>query len=346
MGCRVKPGDDKEKAWNCAFSVMARLDPAIHSRPRLTMRPAASIVWFTTASGAGYGLLFLLGLLAPFGALPVERAFGAAALGLALALIGFGLVASTFHLGHPERAWRALSQWRSSWLSREGLAALLTFAPALLLAAGWLGWERIWAWAGLLAALGAVVTVWCTAMIYRSLRAIPAWANAWTAPNYLALALFTGALWLQLLLTLFGAPHRLAGGIAVAAGLVAWACKAGYWRSVAAAEPAATAESATGLAGPVRLLSAPHTEANYLMKEMGFEVARRLAPRLRRIVHLGLFALPLIATLIGFACAGWAAIALALIAAACASVGALVERWLFFAEAKHLVTLYYGARAA
>ena len=310
------------------------------------MHPAASIVWFTAASGAGYGLLFLLGLLAPADLLPQGRGFGAAALGLALGLVSFGLVASTFHLGRPERAWRALSQWRSSWLSREGAAALATFAPALLLAAGWVGLERIWGWAGLLAAVGAAATVWCTAMIYRSLRAIPAWANSWTAPNYLALALFTGAVWLQLLLALFGAPHTLAAGVVLAAGLVAWACKLGYWRSVAMARTVATAESATGLAGPVRLLSSPHTEENYLLKEMGFEVARRLAARLRRIVHLGLFALPLAATLVGLASAGWAAILLALIAAVCASVGALVERWLFFAEAKHVVTLYYGARAA
>ena len=310
------------------------------------MHPAASIVWFTTASGAGYGLLFLVGLLAPFGLLPQERAFGAAALGLALGLVGFGLVASTFHLGHPERAWRALSQWRSSWLSREGVAALLTFVPALLLGAGWLLLDRIWLSAGPLAALGAIATVWCTAMIYRSLRAIPAWANPWTVPSYLALALFTGAVWLQLLLAVFGAPHGLAGVLAIAAGLLAWACKLAYWSSVAAARTAATAESATGLAGPVRLLSAPHTEENYLMKEMGFQVARKLAPRLRRIVHVGLFALPLAATLVGLACTGWQAVALGVIAAACASVGALVERWLFFAQAKHVVTLYYGARAA
>jgi DMSO reductase anchor subunit len=310
------------------------------------MRPAASIVWFTAASGAGYGLLFLVGLLAPLELLPQGRGFGAAALGLALGLVAFGLLASTFHLGRPERAWRALSQWRSSWLSREGLAALLTFLPALLLAAGWLLLDRLWLWAGLLAALGALVTVWCTAMIYRSLRAVPAWANPWTLPNYLALAAFTGAVWLQLLLAAFGAPHRLASALVLASGLVAWACKLAYWRSLAAAPPAATAESATGLAGPVRLLAAPHTEANYLMKEMGFQLARKLAPRLRRIVHLGLFALPLAATLIGLAASGWAALAFSLLAAACASVGALVERWLFFAEAKHVVTLYYGAQAA
>lgn len=310
------------------------------------MRPAASIVWFTTASGAGYGLLFLLGLLAPFGLVPADAALGLAALGLALALIVFGLVASVFHLGRPERAWRAFSQWRSSWLSREGVAALATFAPTFAFAIGWIAFQQPWLAAGALAALGAAATVGCTGMIYRSLRAVPAWANAWTLPNYFALALYTGAVWLQLLLTLFGASHRLAAGLVVLSGLAAWGCKLAYWRSVAAARPAATAESATGLAGPIHLLAAPHTEENYVLKEMGFQVARNLAPRLRRIVHLGLFAVPLAATMAGFACAGWPAIALALIAAACASVGALVERWLFFAEAKHVVTLYYGARAA
>ena len=101
------------------------------------MHPVPSIIAFTTASGAGYGLLFLLAVTAPAGLLPTGRWFGLTALLLALGLITFGLSASLFHLGHPERAWRALSQWRSSWLSREGLMALLTYPPALAFGAGW-----------------------------------------------------------------------------------------------------------------------------------------------------------------------------------------------------------------
>jgi Fe-S-cluster-containing dehydrogenase component len=71
----------------------------------------------------GFGMIFLLGL-----GFPVDASAGWVFLvgvvggGLAVA----GLLASTFHLGHPERAWRALSQWRSSWLSREGIAAIAT----------------------------------------------------------------------------------------------------------------------------------------------------------------------------------------------------------------------------
>src|SRR6266702_1302037 len=77
--------------------------------------------FFTTSSGVGYGLLAWIGLLAPIGALPLTRQFGAVSLLLALGCITAGLLSSTLHLGHPERAWRAISQWRSSWLSREGV---------------------------------------------------------------------------------------------------------------------------------------------------------------------------------------------------------------------------------
>ena len=95
------------------------------------MHPAASIVVFSTLSGLGYGLAVWLALGVPEPA-SVPGRIGYA---LALALVTAGLVSSTFHLGHPERAWRAVSQWRSSWLSREGLIAVLAYVPLGLAAA-------------------------------------------------------------------------------------------------------------------------------------------------------------------------------------------------------------------
>jgi DMSO reductase anchor subunit len=103
------------------------------------VHPALSVILFTVASGTGYGLAFWLGLGAALGLVAADRWFGLVALGLALALISFGLLASTFHLGHPERAWRAFSQWRSSWLSREGVLAVATYVPLGLFALGWVG---------------------------------------------------------------------------------------------------------------------------------------------------------------------------------------------------------------
>jgi DMSO reductase anchor subunit len=307
------------------------------------VHPAFSVVFFTTASGAGYGLLALLGLLAPWGALPASPVFGLLACGLALGLVSAGLLASTAHLGRPERAWRALSQWRTSWLSREGVAALATYLPAGLFAALWVLGGRISPLFGALAALAAVATVVATAMIYRSLKPIQRWANHWVVPNYLALALMTGALWLLGLAGLFSAAPAWLAWLAGASVVLAAALKLGYWRFIDRSASASTAESATGLGrfGKVRLLDPPHTEENYLLEEMGYRVARRHAAKLRLIAVLLGFALPL-----ALAAASRLLPALGLLAALSAMLGVLVERWLFFAEAKHTVTLYYGAATA
>jgi sulfite dehydrogenase (quinone) subunit SoeC len=315
------------------------------------MHPALSVILFTTASGAGYGLLALCGVLAPLGLLPRAPGFGAIALGLALALITAGLLASTVHLGHPGRAWRAVTQWRTSWLSREGVAALLTYLPAGVFAIGWVLLGRtdgVFAVCGLLAAALAAMTVYCTGMIYASLKPVHQWHNAHVVPVYLALALMTGALWLNALLQLWSQPGVAAAATAACAiPLAAW-MKERFWRFIDGTAARATPETAIGLPGrgKVRALDFPHTGANYLLREMGFAIARKHALKLRRTA-LGLgFAAPLVLTLLAALVPGPIAIPASLLAAASAMAGVLVERWLFFAEAKHTVSLYYGALEA
>jgi DMSO reductase anchor subunit len=312
------------------------------------MHPSFSVIFFTTASGAGYGLLALLGVLAPLGVTPASPLFGFVALALALGGVTAGLVSSTFHLGHPERALRAFSQWRSSWLSREGVASVVTYAPAGLFGIAWVFFGTVSAVLGILAAIGAVVTVFCTAMIYRSLKPIQRWHNSWVVPNYLALALMTGALWLSLLLEIFGAGNRGVTWLSLLAILLAAGLKLAYWRFIDTSASASTVASATGLGGlgTVRLFEAPHTSENYLLKEMGFQIARKHAAKLRRIAVLLAFVLPFILALVPLLAAGWPAVLAAILAAPLATTGVLTERWLFFAEAKHAVTLYYGSAAA
>jgi DMSO reductase anchor subunit len=311
------------------------------------VHPSLSVILFTTVSGAGYGLLALVGLLAPFGAVPHDRLFGLVSLALALAAITTGLISSMFHLGQPRRAWRAFSQWRSSWLSREGVASVATYLPAGLFTIAWVFFGIVSVAAGLLAALGAVVTVVCTAMIYRSLKPIPNWDNQWVVPNYLALALMSGTLWLALVLQVFEASPGM-NWLAVSTILIAALLKVCYWRHVDRAPNRSTAESATGLGaiGTVRLFEAPHTSDNYLMKEMGFRIARKHAAKLRRVTIVLGFGLPVVFSCIPLVASGWPAIAAMVLAVASAMTGILAERWLFFAEAKHVVTLYYGQAAA
>jgi len=313
------------------------------------MHPALSVIVFTTASGAGYGMLFWLGLLAPLGLLPVGAGFGVTASVVGLGLVTIGLMSSALHLGHPERAWRAMSQWRTSWLSREGVTSLITYVPAVVFPLLWLitGAPGPVGFAG---AAMAVVTVVCTGMIYASLKPIRQWSNPYVLPIYLLAALFSGGACLAGVATFWGASRLLAYGSIVAA-VVTLVAKLAYWRSIDAGAGnagsgdagagggrggARTPADATGLGklGRVRSLDPPNTEENYLLREMGYRIARKHAARLRVIAVLLGFIAPIV--LLPF---------IPPVAAIAALLGLLVERWLFFAEATHTITLYYGRSA-
>jgi DMSO reductase anchor subunit len=314
------------------------------------MNPAYSVILFTTASGAGYGLLAWLAVTALTHGRATSWWFAATALGVALALITGGLIASTFHLGRPERAWRAFSEWRSSWLSREGIASLATYLPALLFAAAWL---QILPVPGLLAAAATatlimcIVTVFCTARIYSSLPTIRQWRHPLVDAGYLLWALATGAVALAFLAAVFGLNVPILGWLAFFSLAAAAAGKWLYWRSIDGLIAAHTIEQATGLArfGKVRQWEAPHSSMNFVMKEMGYRVARKHALKLRRYV-LGAAVAAAAAILSAAFASAPLQVVLGSLSVVCASIAVLIERWLFFAEAQHVSMLYYGAPAA
>ena len=315
------------------------------------MHPALSVIFFTVASGCGYGVLYLLGLI-----LLVQPALLSRGEILALLVFGAlassaGLASSTFHLGQPQRAWRAFSQWRSSWLSREGVAAALSFVPVgALLAAQWLHADAALVRAiAFSLALLAAVTVYCTAQIYASLKTIAAWHNAYVTPGYLLFALLGGSAWLHAWHSLLDDRTHAAvgsldlGWLLIALCVAAALLKRAYWRHIDTQPLPASIETATGLGrfGAVRSAETLHTEENYLTREMGFALARKHSARLRRIALAMIAALPIALLLIAMFAPSFAWL-LSLIAAATITAGLFVERWLFFAEAKHVVMLYYG----
>lgn len=315
------------------------------------MHPALSVIIFTTASGAGYGLLALAGILVWNGMMPMDRLLGFVVMALGLGLVSGGLLSSTYHLGHPERAWRAFSQWRSSWLSREGVAAVITYVPACILAWVWvvgpmgediLG-ENVAAASGLILSVLSLVTIFCTAMIYRSLATIPEWYNHLTAPCYLTFGIMTGALLLNAILFVFGDGASLVSVLAVIFCAVGLLVKMAYWNTIDKLEIKSTTGTATGLAdlGQVRPFESPHSADNYLMKEMGYRIARKHAQKLRKIALLLGFVVPMVLSITALFLVqnlGAAVVGLAVLSA---GAGIVLERWLFFAEARHAVTLYY-----
>lgn len=317
------------------------------------MHPAYSVILFTTASGAGYGLLVWLAASAllvrflPPGTTPALLAFG-----IAFALITAGLISSTLHLGRPERAWRAMSQWRTSWLSREGVLAIVTYPVAGLLALAWMFGSGDPLLTGLLALAviaSAVATLWCTGMIYASLPTVRAWHMPLVAPLYIVLGLATGGVLHNLIGTLLlGKMPVSATALTLAIIAAAYFMKSNYWETIDSAARTYTAESATGLGafGKVRSLDPPHSRANFVMREMGYEVARKHALKLRRLAVFTLFAIPSGCLLLSLLTGPGVSLLLALIAVVSAAVGVGTERWLFFAEAEHVVVLYYGKDVA
>ena len=295
------------------------------------MHPAPSVIIFTTFSGLGFGLLFFLGLGQPAVTGMVGFVFYVIAFGLALG----GLMASTFHLGHPERAWKAFSQWRSSWLSREGVCAVAALVVMGLFALGAVFFDTHWTILGWLGASLSLATVFTTSMIYTQLKTIPRWNMPLTPVLFLSFSLAGGAL--------------LAGAEALAPWLLALAggVQLAYWikGDTAFAQSGTSLATATGLGerGAVRAFEPPHTGTNYLLREFVHVVGRKHAQKLRVISFTLAFALPLLLIVIPVSGVGIKHV-FALLAVLSHLTGVVVSRWLFFAQAEHVVGLYYGKR--
>lgn len=304
------------------------------------MNPAFSVLIFTVTSGAGYGLITLLVIAHLSGLLQAQDSSVILSAGcLALVLITVGLLSSTLHLANPKNAWRAFSRFRTSWLSREGVFAVLFYPLALLyLGCIWINGAEFDLFAqlvGMSTALLALVTLFSTSMIYASLKTIRQWNTSLTPLNYLVLGLMSGALCLaaiQMAMTDAspGLLQQLALGLVVLGAVVKLIYL--FWIGKPAGS---TINTATGFTqARVRLLDVGHTADTFLTNEFGYEVAANKLLRLRGLMLLLTFVLPF----------ALLTMAMALPAAMTALTGLLLERWLFFAEARHVVRLYHGAQ--
>lgn len=290
------------------------------------MHPAPSVILFTTLSGLGFGLLFWLGLGFPGVTGWVAFAFFAIAYLLAVG----GLLASTFHLGHPERAIKAFTQWKTSWLSREGWTSVIALIVMAAYGGGLVFLGTNWPVLGLIGAVFSLATVFTTSMIYAQLKTIPRWHTPLTPVMFISFSLAGGAL--------------LAGQVTWAIWLLALAgvVQVVVWmlgdRALAGSDTSLATATGLGNIGAVRAFEPPHTGSNYLLREFVHVVGRKHSAKLRLISLVLLAVLPLALLTLSM---NHALVALAVLSHL---TGVLVSRWLFFAEAEHVVGLYYGKR--
>jgi len=292
------------------------------------MHPAPSVIFFTTLSGLGFGLLAWLGIGLPDVTGWVAFVFFAIAYLLAVG----GLLASTFHLGHPERAMKAFTQWRSSWLSREGWAAVLALVVMGLYGAGLVFFGTQYTVLGWIGTALSLLTVYSTSMIYAQLKTVPRWETPLTSVLFMVLSVAGGAL--------------LAGQATAALILlpIAAVVQVLWWvqGDTALSASGSNLATATGLGerGDVRAFEPPHTGTNYLLREFVYVVGRKHASKLRIIAFCLGYGVPIVCLLLSFGHM------MAAIAVLSHLAGIIASRWLFFAEAEHVVGLYYGKRAA
>lgn len=306
------------------------------------MHAALSVIIFTVSSGAGFGLLALTLLISALdigGGMTVNSAQSALYLGLFLTVLG--LVASSGHLANPRNAWRAILRFRSSWLSREAIAAVLVFPLVIIYLIGLdpdaqrqSTFVRL---VGLTGSAMALFTIFCTGMIYACLRTIRQWNTALVPLNYLLMGIASGAVLLTMVLAWRSDFTWHTAAISVGFLVFAGVGKALYFFWIG--QPATTTlQTATGFSqASVRLLDVGHSSGTFLTKEFGHEVSAERLMVLRTVVYVVAFALPAAVILTN-------AINTPLLLLACGLclAGLGVERWLFFAEAKHVVRLYHG----
>lgn len=288
------------------------------------MHPAPSVIIFTIFSGLGFGLFFLLGL----GFFLADYWLNFLLFFLAYGFSIIGLLSSLFHLGNPQRFLKAFSQWRTSWLSREGVFSTSTLIIMAPFAIGKVFLDKEFVILGIVGSVLAIVTIFCTAMIYAQLRTVPRWNSFLTPILFVLYSLGGGAFLIN--------EGRLAAFILILSSLLqvyAWLNGDQLFKKAVS-----NVESATGLGniGKVRLLEGPHTGTNYLLKEMVYIVGRKHRIRLRIIGFILVGLLPgLILLLFNFN------LLLLILAFLMHLIGISLIRWLFFAEAEHVVGLYY-----
>lgn len=318
------------------------------------MNPALSVVFFTTLAGAGQGLLLALvsaDWAHRYGWIEagVEPTFVVQGALIAAALAAAGLVASFFHLGRPERAWRAAMQWRTSWLSREVivLPAFIALTLAYAAAQG-LASPVVAIVLGVLAGLAALALFLCTGMIYACMRFLREWATPLTPLNFTLLGCANG-LTLAAALAALRAPGLLAwfGIGAIVFTLAGLAGRLAAWRRNATLKPKSTLQTAIGVKHPrIEQKSQGFMGGSFNTREFFHGRSAATLRRLRGAAAAGAFALPLALLALALAALAAPLAALALAAAALLQyLGLLAERWLFFAEANHPQNLYYQRMA-
>ncbi len=308
------------------------------------MHPSKSIIFFTVISGTGYGIF--IGLL--FNILFIEISYSLN-YKLFISLVSFlmivlGLLSSTLHLGHPERAWRAFSQWKSSWLSREGLVSVITFFPMVLFYYFWINNINGYVFLLIILCIFSLLTIFCTGQMYATLKTIPSWNNSLVTPIYIFNGITVGSLFVYSINFYFNYNIFLYEKFIIITIILNLLLKISYWILIRQ-KTNTNIQTAVGIKSKnISFFEGPHTGKNYLTTEMINKSNNKNNNFLRLTFCILTFIIPMYminqySTLI----VDQFILKLSMIFVfILALIGMIIERYLFFIQSKHVVGLYYG----
>ena len=321
------------------------------------MHPAFSVIFLTTLIGVGQGLFLAIYTGEVYGTLDLLPAqshnFYVTGSVLALFFLVAGLAASFFHLGHPERAWRSASQWRTSWLSREvivlpaviGVIFIYGLVHLLGLNLARFGFETGLAndLSLLIGAGGTLVTFLlylCTGMIYACIKFLKEWASPLTVINYTLLGLASGFLLAAALAALLAPAlvqfYVVWTIIITISGLVTRT--ASLIRN-ARLKPQSNLKTAIGIRhGKIQQRSQGQMGGSFNTREFFHGAPDWFFRNIKWVFLVLVFIVPIILMVASMGSSGFIILVIAFVVQ---YIGLLAERWFFFAQANHPQNLYY-----
>jgi DMSO reductase anchor subunit len=308
------------------------------------MKPAYSVIFLTTLSGAAQGLFLALFAAEVTQATTLAPQFPVAGSAVALVLCGLGLIASFFHLGRPERAWRTATMWRTSWLSREVIALPAFMATVAAYGAAHHFGHGATLAIGALAFAACIALFVCTAMIYACIRFFQEWASPLTIVNFFLIGSASGFTLAVPLAALLAPSLAWPYGIAaIALNAAALVSRLASLARNARLRPKSTLQSAIGISHPrIEQKSQGFTGGSFNTREF-FHGATPQRMRVVRTAFLQLgFIIPIVLVLAGLKTGSVAVLSAAFIVQ---YAGLVCERWFFLAQANHPQNLYYQCMA-
>lgn len=319
------------------------------------MKPAFSVIFLTTLLGAGQGLflaLFTHQSYALFGILPMQSdAFYGYGSVVALLFLGGGLIASFFHLGRPERAWRSATQWRTSWLSREvivlpafmgvvflyGASHLTGYHPEIVTLPGDAHID-LSVVIGVIGTLLAFLLFICTGMIYACLRFLREWNTPLTVINYILMGGSSGFI-LAALYSASAEPSQtnFFARWAIIITVLALIGRGASLMRNARLKPKSTMQTAIGVKHPyIVQRSMGMMGGSFNTREYFHGKSAAFLRAIRPTFLVLAFVVPLVLLALDMNTSALLGITFVL-----QYVGLLAERWYFFAQANHPQNLYY-----